>query len=171
MPRTHRSTKADADSGDAIKMLMADHKEVSARFDQYRKMCEDVASDDEKQALAQEICAMLTVHTTIEEEMFYPAARDVIEEAHLVDEALVEHASAKDLIAQIEGSSPDEELYDAKVEVLGEYVKHHVKEEESELFPQAKKAKLDVEELGARMMKRKHELMAEVGLAEESAAH
>ena len=82
----------------------------------------------------EQICEMLTVHATIEEELLYPAARDVLDEADLVDEAAVEHASAKDLIAQIQGMQPADELYDAKVTVLGEYIDHHVKEEEKEMF-------------------------------------
>src|SRR5207249_2622781 len=119
MPRARH-----ASGGDAIKLLMADHKEVNARFEQYRKLQADDA--DERQVLAQEICVMLTVHTRIEEELFYPAARDAIDEPDLVDEALVEHASAKELIAQIQDATPDDDpLYDAKVHVLAEYIKHH----------------------------------------------
>ena len=87
-----------------------------------------------------EICVTLTVHATIEEELFYPAAREAEVETDLLDEAEVEHASAKDLIAQIEGMGPDDELYDAKVTVLGEYIDHHVKEEEGEMFPKCRKA-------------------------------
>jgi hemerythrin-like domain-containing protein len=107
------------------------------------------------------------VHATIEEEIFYPAAREGIKDEDLVDEATVEHASAKDLIAQIQQSEPDEELYDAKVKVLGEYIDHHVKEEEGELFPQARRAKLDLDALGEQLLERKSELMSEMGLEEE----
>ena len=105
---------------------------------------------------------MLTVHAQIEEEIFYPAAQDAIKEPDLVDEATVEHASAKDLIAQIESSEPSDELFDAKVKVLGEYIDHHVKEEESEMFPQVRKAKLDLDALGAQLQERKGELTAEL---------
>lgn len=148
---------------DAIKLLVADHKEVKALFKDYEKLVKDEADGDDRQALAQKICLLLTVHATIEEEIFYPAARAAIEDSALLDEAEVEHASAKDLIAQIEGMSPDEDLYDAKVKVLGEYIEHHVKEEETELFPEVKKSDVDLAELGADMVSRKETLLAELG--------
>ncbi len=124
------------------------------------------AEDDEKQSIAQQICLMLSVHAQIEEEIFYPAAQDSIKEPDLVDEATVEHASAKDLIAQIESSDPSDDLFDAKVKVLGEYIDHHVKEEETEMFPQARKAKLDLEALGLQLSERKMALMSEMGMLE-----
>lgn len=144
-----------------MQLLMADHKEVKALFAQYQKMVDADEGDEEKEALARQICLMLTVHATTEEEIFYPAARDAIEDEDLLDEAEVEHGSAKELIAQIEAAAPDEPLYDAKVKVLGEYIEHHVKEEEGELFPKVKKAKLDLVELGERITARKEELMPE----------
>ena len=149
---------------DAIVMLTTDHKEVKALFKRYDKLVKSDAGDDEKLAIAQEICQKLTVHATVEEEIFYPAAREVLgEDENLIDEADVEHASAKDLIAQLEGSSPGEdELFDAKVKVLGEYIDHHVQEEEGEIFPKAKKAKLDTAMLGAEMAARKEQLMSEL---------
>lgn len=163
------ATKRDASKPqDAIQLLTADHAEVKPLFKEYDKLVDADASDEEKQQLAEQICAMLTVHATIEEEIFYPAAKDALEEADLVDEATVEHASAKDLIAQIEGMDPSDELYDAKVKVLGEYIEHHVKEEEGEMFPQAKKAKIDLAALGAQLAERKQELMQEIGLAEDA---
>jgi hemerythrin superfamily protein len=157
-----------AGNADAVALLKADHKEVQELFDEYDQLIEDEeASPEERQQLAEQICAMLTVHAQIEEEIFYPAAREAVEE-DLVNEATVEHASAKELIAQIQGMSPDEELYDAKVKVLGEYVRHHVKEEESEMFPQAKKGEVDLAALGEQLRERKEALMAEMGLAEVS---
>jgi len=157
-----RKTAQEA-SPDAIKLLTTDHKEVKALFKQYDELVENEAGDDEKQALAEEICQMLTVHATVEEELFYPAARDALgEDEDLVDEADIEHASAKELIAQIQGSSPDDAHYDARVKVLGEYIDHHVKEEEGEMFPKVKKAKLDVAALGAEIAIRKEQLMAEL---------
>ncbi len=160
--RTAKSTSKPA-PGDAIEMLMSDHKAVKALFKQYDKLVEADGDVDEKQALAQQICHALTVHAQVEEELFYPAARDVLgDDEALVDEADVEHSTAKDLISQLEGSSPDEALYDAKVKVLGEYIDHHVKEEEGEMFPKVKKAKLDTKLLGAEMAARKDELMAEI---------
>ena len=155
--------KSSASSSDAIALLTQDHREVKALFKQYDELVENEAEDDEKQQIAQQICAMLTAHATVEEEIFYPAAREALgEDEDLVDEATVEHASAKDLIAQIEESSPEEELYDAKVKVLGEYIDHHVKEEEGEMFPKVKKAKLDLDALGEEMAARKEELLAEL---------
>ena len=149
--------------GDAVQLLMSDHKEVKGLFAQYQKLVDGDAGDDEKQELAETICEMLTVHATIEEEIFYPAARDALDEQDLLDEAEVEHASAKDLIAQIQGMEASEELYDAKVTVLGEYINHHVQEEEGEMFPAAKKSSLDLKALGAELLARKEELMGEMG--------
>jgi hemerythrin superfamily protein len=161
--KTARSAARAADAGpDAIKLLTTDHREVKALFQQYQALVDHEEEDSQKQSLAQQICLMLTVHAQIEEEIFYPAAQGSIKEPDLVDEATVEHASAKDLIAQIESSDPSDELFDAKVKVLGEYIDHHVKEEESEMFPQARKAKLDLKALGAQLEERKGELMAEM---------
>ncbi|HYE70548.1 MAG TPA: hemerythrin domain-containing protein [Aquabacterium sp.] len=157
---TERSTTAKA--VDATKLLSADHKEVKKLFKEYDKLAKAEATDEEKQAVAEQICTMLTVHATIEEEIFYPAAREAMEERDLLDEAEVEHASAKDLIAHIRGMSPGDELYDAKVKVLGEYVDHHVQEEEKELFPKLRKADLDLKEIGAALEARKQQLMNEM---------
>ncbi len=145
---------------DATALLRADHQAVQKLFDQFEK----TRSEDRKGTLAQQICEELTVHARIEEEIFYPAAREALREQDLLDEATVEHASAKDLIAQIEGASPSDELFDAKVTVLGEYIKHHVKEEQNELFPKLRKTKLDLKQLGERLQARKMELM-EAGAA------
>jgi len=146
---------------DAIKLLMEDHKNVKKLFDDYKKLVEDEAPSADKRALAERICTMLTAHATVEEELFYPLAREALaDDADLIDEAAVEHASAKELIAQIEDASPDESLYDAKVIVLGEYIQHHVKEEEGEIFPKLKNTELDLGLIGAEMARRKEELMA-----------
>ena len=142
---------------DAIALLKADHKEVKGWFKQYEKLDDD----GDKGELAARICRALTVHTQVEEEFFYPEARQETEEDDLLDEAKVEHTSAKQLIAEIESMEPGEDLYDAKVNVLGEYVNHHVKEEEEELFPKVRKSDMDLAELGERMKARKDELMAE----------
>jgi hypothetical protein len=162
--RSHSSPKPAA--MDAIKLLTADHREVKALFQEYQKLVDHEAEDDEKQPIAEQICAMLTVHAQIEEELFYPAAKEAIKEPDLVEEATVEHASAKDLIAQLRESNPSEELYDAKVKVLGEYIDHHVKEEESELFPQARRAKMDLAALGEELEQRKMELLEELGIVD-----
>jgi hemerythrin superfamily protein len=145
---------------DAIKLLTADHKEVKALFTAYDKLAKANGDDDEKKAIATQICTALTAHATVEEELFYPAAREVLPSEDLVDEATVEHATAKDLIAQLEGMEPSDDLYDAKVKVLGEYIDHHVKEEEEEMFPKVRKTKLDLKDLGERLQARKEELLA-----------
>lgn len=158
--RTQRKeTRAASRPADAIKLLKDDHREVKKWFKDYEKLEDDA----EKRELAQKICLALTVHTQIEEEIFYPAARDGIDDDDLLDEAEVEHASAKDLIAQIMSMAPGDDLYDAKVTVLGEYVNHHVEEEESEMFPECRGGDVDLKELGVRMAERKAELMAEAG--------
>jgi hemerythrin superfamily protein len=146
---------------DAIALLKRDHREVDALVKQFEK-----ARSGSKERLAERICAALTVHAQIEEEIFYPAARESLRasDEDLVDEAAVEHASVKDLIRQIEASSEGDDLYDAKVTVLGEYVRHHVKEEETELFPKIRKSSLDTREIGARMAARKAELEEGSGL-------
>jgi len=142
---------------DAIKLLKTDHAEVEKLFEKYDKGHKKMSAS-QKTSLAEEICKMLTVHTQIEEEIFYPACRGKVDD-ELVPEAVVEHQSAKDLIGKILGGRAGGEEYDAWVIVLGEYIRHHVKEEHSELFPQARKAGLDLKALGAEMAARKQELM------------
>ena len=144
---------------DAIALLKADHRQVEEWFAQFEK----ARTDDRKLELATDICNALTVHTTIEEEIFYPAARGAIRDEDLMDEADVEHEGAKNLIAQLRSASPGGDHYDAKVTVLGENIKHHVKEEHGEMFPKIKKSKLDTKALGAQMMARKSELKAAAG--------
>lgn len=142
---------------DAVSLLKKDHAEVKAMFAEYEKLGDRAFAS--KQKLAEKICLELTKHATAEEEIFYPAVRDKGDEAEdMVDEATVEHASAKDLIAQIHSMDPHDDLYDAKVKVLGEYIDHHVKEEENEMFPLAKKSGLDMIELGSRIQARKDEI-------------
>jgi len=150
----------DAPAQDAVSLLSADHAEVKQMFETYRQLVDENADDEQRGELARKICSMLTVHAEIEEEIFYPAMRDNVDDELTVDEAEVEHASAKELIEQLEGMDPGDALYDAKVIVLGEYVDHHVQEEENELFPQAEKAGIDLDELGAELASRKRELMA-----------
>ena len=152
---------AAAASTDATSLLMRDHAEVKALFKQYQKLADAEAEGSERQALAERICEMLTVHATIEEEIFYPAAREAEVERDLLDEAEVEHASAKDLIAQIQSMGPDDGLYDAKVAVLGEYIDHHVQEEEGEMFPRCREAGMDLSGLAAALAERKDELTTE----------
>jgi hemerythrin superfamily protein len=141
---------------DAVAMLREDHKKVSALFEEFEK----ARSDRRKKEIVATICQELTVHTALEEEIFYPAVKAALKDKELVPEAVVEHASVKDLIAQVRDKEPGGEEYDAKVKVMGEFVKHHVKEEQTEMFPKAKKAtRLDLVELGEQMQARKQELM------------
>ena len=152
---------AAAAKTDATALLERDHRDVKKLFKQYEKLADAEASGEERQALATQICTMLTVHATIEEEIFYPAAREADVEDDLLNEAEVEHATAKDLIAQIESASPDDELYDAKVTVLGEYIDHHVQEEEEEMFPKCRRSNMDLAALARQVAERKAELLAE----------
>ena len=154
---------------DAIAMLTADHKKVKKLFADFEKL-KDAGSDEDKASIVDQICNELKIHTELEEEIFYPAVRKAIDDGDLMDEALVEHAGAKDLIAQLEDASPEDDLYDAKVTVLGEQIDHHVKEEEGDMFPKAKKAKVDTEALGATMLKRKITLMKKMGMNDEENA-
>ena len=150
-----KARSARAKAQDAIKLLKADHDEVEALFAQYEKQKKRDGS--QKSDLIDKICTALTVHAQIEEEIFYPAARDALDENgdELLDEAEVEHSSIKSLVEQLEAMVPNDELCDAKVKVLSEYVKHHVKEEEGELFPKVKKTGLDLDALGAELAERK----------------
>lgn len=159
------SRNSEETAADALSMLRADHARVVELFDQFGEMKDDV-DEQEKDALVARICGELIVHAAIEEEIFYPEAREAIGDDDLFDEATVEHASAKDLIAQLGEMEPDDELYDAKVTVLGEYVKHHIQEEEREMFPRLLETGLDLDALGARLAQRKTELMDEIGLAD-----
>lgn len=142
---------------DAIRLLKDDHTAVDALFKRY----ESARSEQVKRGLVQDICRDLKVHTQIEEEIFYPAVRELLGDDDLLDEAAVEHQGAKVLIRELEQGDVGDALYDAKVTVLGEYVKHHVKEEQRELFPKARKAGADLKALGERLYTRKQELMME----------
>ena len=142
---------------DAIALLKADHKEVKAMVEQFNKS----RSESKQGELAQQICAALEVHAEIEEELFYPAAREALKkDGDLIDEAEVEHTSVKELIAKIKGGQPGDDLWEAEVKVLGEYVNHHVKEEEGEIFPKVRKTKLDLQAIGEQLAARKAELQS-----------
>lgn len=144
---------------DAISLLTQDHANVKAMFEQYEELGDRALASKKK--LAQKICIELTKHATAEEEIFYPAVRQASgENEDLIDEATVEHASAKELIVQILSMEPGDELYDAKIKVLSEQIEHHVKEEEGEMFPKARKAKLDLVALGEAIEDRKAEIEA-----------
>ncbi len=148
---------AAATPGDAIALLKADHRKVEQLFKDF----EATERNADKGKLAALICLELRVHAKIEEELLYPPAHEEIEE-DIVDEAIVEHAGAKNLIKQIEAMKPGEHLFDAKVKVLSEYIKHHVKEEENEMFPQLRQSGLDLAELGAQLKARKQQLLEQL---------
>jgi hemerythrin superfamily protein len=151
---------------DACDLLDADHKAVKKMFKEYEELTESRArsATQKKKELAMHICMELTVHAQIEEEIFYPAVREAIREKDLLDEAEVEHQTAKDLIAQIQAAGEPDDMFDAKVKVLGEYIDHHVKEERGEMFPKARAArKLDLVAMRDELEARKEELMSEMG--------
>jgi hemerythrin superfamily protein len=145
---------------DALDLLDADHRAVRQLFQEYRKLASNDAPEARRKALAEQICMELTIHAKLEEELFYPPVREAIRDDDLMDEAEVEHASAKDLIVQILSMDPHEELYDAKVTVLGEYIEHHVREEREEMFPKARRSGIDLLRLGERLRERRRELEA-----------
>ena len=150
---------------DAIDLLKADHADLKKMYRQYKKLVDQKADAEVRGDLAAQICHALTLHATVEEEIFYPAARAAIDDENVMDHADVEHASAKDLIAQIEAIQADDSHYDAKVCVLCEYVEHHAKEEEEEMFPKVRR-KLDLKELGQQISARKAELERHFSSAE-----
>lgn len=156
---TKQTSKSN--SKDAVSLLMQDHKEVKSAFKKFESLGDRAFVA--KKALADEICLALTVHTHVEEEIFYPAVRKQLKESgDMVDEALIEHASAKDLIAQIQAMSSEDEFFDAKVKVLSEQIDHHVSEEEEQMFVKARKSNLDLMALGEEIAARKEQLNAAV---------
>jgi hemerythrin superfamily protein len=154
----------------ALELLVSDHRTVEDLFERYED--EKESGEDTKRGIAQRVCAELTVHAQVEEELFYPWLRENLDpdEMELVAEAAIEHQVAKDLIAQIESAGAIDESYDARVKVLAEYIKHHVKEEEEEIFPKVRDMKDELDELGQELMARKVELMEELGLMDEAHA-
>ncbi len=163
MARAKPKTKRDGPRGDdAIALLKADHRQVEEWFEQFEK----ARNDDRKVELAEKICNALTVHATIEEEIFYPAFLEATDDKELHHEAAVEHEGAKKLIAEIEASGPEDEYYDAKVKVLSEMIKHHVKEEEKPggMFAEARDSDMDLMEIGRQLAERKEVLEATGGM-------
>jgi hemerythrin superfamily protein len=153
---------------DACALLDTDHRAVKKMFKEFEELSSSKARDARarKIDLAREICLPLTGHARIEEEIFYPALREAMRETDLLDEAEVEHQTAKDLIAQIEAMEDPEEIFDAKVKVLGEYIDHHVKEERNEIFPKARSARrLDLVAMRDQLEARKAELLEEMTAA------
>ena len=156
-----KAQRARSEGMNAVELLKHDHREVEEYFEEY----EDLEGDAGKAELSAKICQALKVHALIEEEIFYPAARESTRDDDLLDEAVVEHAGAKRLIAEIESMKIGDDLYDAKIRVLREQIKHHVKEEEEELFPEVERSDMDLKAVGKELEDRKMELMAETGAA------
>ncbi|TFW30153.1 hemerythrin domain-containing protein [Duganella callida] len=159
------------DMQDAISMLEADHKKVKTLFENFEVLSD--RSKVSKKKLADQICLELSIHAEIEEQIFYPAVRGPVKDEDLMDEAVVEHASAKELIAQISEMDPGDDLYDAKIKVLSEQIEHHVEEEEGDMFPKVRKGDVDLVALGKQMATLKETLGAavlnnEAGAAETS---
>jgi hemerythrin superfamily protein len=142
---------------DPIEMLLEDHKKVQTLFNDFNKSEDEAAT----QGIVNKVCAELTVHAQLEEEIFYPAVREVIDNADLMDKAMVEHAAAKYLVHELEAMQASDALYKAKFTVLGEYVNHHIEEEQTQIFPKVKEAKIDLESLGREMADYKQELTAQ----------
>jgi hemerythrin-like domain-containing protein len=167
--RNMPSKTADKSSSpDAIEILTEDHDKIIQLLEEFQKLQMDAEDDeDAKQILIEKACTELTIHSQVEEEFFYPALRDALDDASLLDEAEVEHAIANQLITELESMEPGDDLYEAKFTVLGEYVRHHISEEQEKIFPKVKNAKLDLESLGAEIHRREDELRAEFGMPEE----
>jgi hemerythrin superfamily protein len=160
------ATKAKASKGpDAVALLKADHRAVEKLFGQFEK----AKDDDRKKALADKISLELRVHMKIEEEIFYPVSREYLKNDDIVDEAVVEHAAARDLMDEIEAMQPGEELYDAKMTVLEEQIEHHVEEEEEDYFPRVRKSDMDLKAVGTRMAARKEQLLARMDASQGKA--
>ncbi|HWK50861.1 MAG TPA: hemerythrin domain-containing protein [Steroidobacter sp.] len=166
MARANHHTSSSDAPRDAIALLKQDHRAVEALFDEFHD-----ADESEQSELATRICQMLTVHTQIEEELLYPQAKEAFdeEEDEMVYEAEIEHGAAKELIAKIEAGTPEDPEFKPLVTVLCEYIKHHVREEEKELFPALKETELDLKELGSQLAQRKMQLMEQMGIEAEEA--
>lgn len=158
---TARETQDDI-AVDALELLTADHEEVTQLFDDYEQLATSDADDETRQELAEQICMMLSVHAAIEEEIFYPAVRESIEDEDLVEEAENEHQQVRDLITQIQSADPADEDYDDQVRALAEAVEHHVREEEDEMFAKVRDSDMDLEEIGIELSDRKAELIAQM---------
>ena len=145
---------------DALDLLDAEHKATRDLFRTYRELASNDAPEAKRKALAEQICMELTIHAKLEEELFYPVVREAIRDDDLLDEAEVEHMAARDLIVQILSMDPHEELYDAKVNVLGEYIDHHVREEREQIFPKVRRSGVDLARMAGLLCVRRRELEA-----------
>lgn len=150
--------KAGEGMQDALDLLREDHEKVQSLFEEY----EETDDNRSKKRIADTILNELIIHTKLEEEIFYPAVREAIDDDDLMDEAEEEHHTAKLLIAELEEMEVGDEHYDAKITVLGESIQHHVKEEESDMFPKVKRSDIDLLDLGEQMTERKQELLENI---------
>jgi hemerythrin superfamily protein len=173
MPTTHtaaersQSRAESAAHREVIDMLKDDHKRVLKAFREFEKL--DPHKDPERcQSLVTQTCNELRLHAELEEQCFYPAARHGVREEDLIEEAEVEHAAAKRLLEELEKMGPDDEKFSATFKVLGEYVKHHIGEEEHEIFPQLSRAKLDWQKLQEDMMEQRKTLMSQYNVQQHS---
>lgn len=162
------SKNASAARKEVLDMLIEDHKSAKKLFREFEKLSDE--DSEERESLVSLACAELKLHTQLEEECFYPALRGKLKEEDLLEEAEVEHASAKQLIEQLEGMDADDPKFTATFTVLGEYVKHHIKEEEKEMFEQVQRARVDWPALLEQMTQRRMELETELGLADDEDA-
>ncbi|NRF68192.1 hemerythrin domain-containing protein [Aquincola sp. S2] len=152
---------------DALRALQADHREIETLFQQYAALVKADAPDPQREELAGRICTLLVAHAGVEEEILYPAARSVLDRQDPVDRAEVEHQALDELVGKILAMSADDPLYDATVQVLDDYVRHHVAEEEQRLFPLLRETELDVAALGREIERRKQELLTTLEVALE----
>jgi hemerythrin superfamily protein len=168
----NQKQKQSAGSGmsrqDAIALLTQDHNRVKELFEKFEMLQTEEDTENDKLDLVQHICADLTIHAKLEEEIFYPAAIEAIGQLDIMDEAAVEHAAAKELIEQLVSMAPEDEYFDAKVTVLREMVEHHITEEEDKMFPRLKKTSIDLASLGEQMSQRKQELQMDMGMLSAS---
>jgi hemerythrin superfamily protein len=155
---------------DAVDLLDADHKAVKKLFIDFNALCEDDAPAEEKQAIADKICLALTVHAQLEEELFYPAVREATGDDPLLDEAVLEHAQAKDAIAAIEAMDAGDDGFDDAVQQLGKDIDHHVLEEREQIFLKARYANLDLRGMVPALVKRKEQLTKKAAAARKAAA-
>jgi hemerythrin-like domain-containing protein len=151
---------------DVLDVLVEDHRKILQLFDEFRRIRER-ADDETRQTLVEITCTELVIHAQIEEEHLYPALRYALDDPSLIDEANVEHTMAKQLIGELEAMQPEDALYDAKFIVLGEYVRHHIEEEQNKLFPLIRNCGIDLEELGIELLHRREGLRSEFGIPDE----
>lgn len=152
---SRKAAPSAASKSHAIKLLTADHAEVHGLFKNYSVLCESGADGDQCQLLAEQICLLLMVHTSVEEEIFYPEAREAEVGRRVAQQSRGRTCLGQGLDSQIRSMEPDDDLYDAKVKMLGEFVSHHVQEEQDKIFPKCVKAAMDLKAIGARMATRK----------------